>query len=178
MKIPREKIKYVIGGALFAVLAVLYLLVYMPLAVSLGRVHSEYKICDTRLKKAQSVISGAKSMDTNKILITDRALITEEGISNAVADLTANKELYDIDFISITPGEMEKQADPRYQIMPIEFKIESDYKTLGEFLGLLDDLERAIITIREFTAVPDQYNRERLKTDLVLNIYISGEYGK
>ncbi|MEE8359450.1 MAG: type 4a pilus biogenesis protein PilO [Candidatus Omnitrophota bacterium] len=173
MKIDREKALIAGGGALLFLIIAVYLLFYQPLISELKTAYSEFKVYDADIRHAYNVISSTKMIDTKKVFITERALITESDISAAIAELTKRSDLHDINFVSMKPGDMEKQKDPRFKIMPISMKTESTYAELGLFLGLLDDLEDGVVTLRSFKVVPNKHNPVKLESNIVINLYLS-----
>lgn len=173
MKIDREKALIAGGGALLFLILAVYFFFYQPLILELKTAYSEFKAYDAEIKHAYDVISSTKMIDTKKVFITERALITESDISAAIAELTKHNDLHSLNFVSIEPGDMEKQKDPRFKIMPISIKTESIYKDLGVFLGLLDDLEESVVTLRSFKIAPNKHNPVKLESNIVINLYLS-----
>ncbi len=171
-KLTKEQLVMISAACVALVAVALYIFLFNPLIIELRTAYAEFKEYDMELRNAHATIKGAKRIDTKKVFITDKVLITEDDISGAIAELTKQKNLYDINFVSITPGLIEKQKDPRYEIMPIELKTLSTYENLGTFLGLLDDLEEGLITLRSFKISPDKDNQARLRADLTLNLCI------
>jgi Tfp pilus assembly protein PilO len=175
MEIDKQK-TVVIAGVSAAVLMLLaYLLLYQPLMSQLRGAYIEFRGYDKDIRGAYNVIAAAKKIDSKKVFITERALITEEDISVAIAELTGKKKLHDVNFVSITPGDIEKQSDPRFKIMPVSIKTESTFEDIGMFLGLLDDLEDGVVTLRSFKITPNKNNPVKLESAIVLNLYLSSK---
>lgn len=178
MELTKERLIIIGISVLVIVIVGVYALVFSPLMSELGKTYGELKIYETELVRVKKVINSAKKIDTKRVFITDKALITEEGISGAIAELTSQKKLHGINFVSISPGEIEKQEDARYSIIPIAIKTESTYEKLATFLGLLDDRPTAVLTLRSLKIIPSEKDTDKLESDLVLNLYISTEYGR
>ena len=51
-------------------------------------------------------------------------------------------------------------------------ELESKYDNLGIFLGLIDDLEKSLVTVKSFNIIPDKKDPVRLKTKVVVNVYL------
>lgn len=178
MELTKERLIIIGSVGLVIVIVAVYALVFSPLIAELGKTYSELKIYETELVRVKRVINSAKKIDTKRVFVTDKALITEEGISEAIAELTRQKKFHGINFVSISPGEIEKQKDARYSIIPITIKAESTYEKLATFLGLLDDRPTAVLTLRSLRIIPNENDADKLESDLVLNLYISTEYGR
>jgi Tfp pilus assembly protein PilO len=178
MDIIKEKIAMITVSAAAAAALAVYLFVFAPMAEKIGAASNELAVYDARIAEACVIIKEAKKMDTKRVFVTEKAFVTEERISAAIAELTEQKKLYDINFISITPGTPEKMDDPRFRALPIEIETESSYEKLGTFLGLLDNLEGGVVTIDSFKIKPSDAGPDTLNSELVLNLYISDKDGR
>ena len=79
-----------------------------------------------------------------------------------------------VDFVSIKPLRIERKGIPN-RILPIEIEIKSTYEELGMLLGSLVELERSVITARDFNITTDRENAVRLRASLTINVYLSKE---
>lgn len=166
MKIPREKLIIVLSAAIVAVVTGIYLFLYMPLVKRLRTNLIECRTCENEVRDARNLIEMAGEF------YTERVLITEEGISQAIDELTSRGKSEGINFISINPGEVKKMKDLQYEILPIQMEIESTYEQLGVFLGSLDDLNKGIFKVKGFSIVSSEKDPQRLITDLVVDLYL------
>ena len=173
MDMNKQKIVIIGGVSAAALMLLAYLFLYQPLMAQLRNAYLEFREYDQGLQDAYDVIAAAKKIDSKKIFITERALITEEDISTAIAALTEQKKLHNVNFVSITPGDVEKQSDPRFKVLPVSLKTESTFRDLGIFLGILDDLEEGVVTVRSFRILPNKHNPAKLESDIVLNLYLA-----
>lgn len=169
MELTKERLVIVISSAVGITAVGLYLFLYQPLINKCRVIGADCKDIEARLLEARKAISSLRQ-DTAK-----RTLISEEGISLAIDELTKEGRSKGINFISITPERIEKSEDRHYKVLPIEMEIESTYKDLGIFLGSVDDLEKSLITVRSFSIAPYKEDPKRLRTKLVINMYLSAE---
>ena len=169
IELTKERRIVIVISALVIIAIGAFTFLYRPIATELKEVYLEYKRYEREILRARNIIAGSKATGIK------RTLITEEDISLAIDELTKQGKLKKVNFISMTPQQIEKRKDSRYKILPIEIEIESTYERLGFFLSSLDDFKKSAITIRGFRIIPDKKNLTKLKTNLVVNMYLSGE---
>lgn len=168
-----------IGAGVSAIVAItVYFLLYHPVIGELNAARTKSEQYNMAITRARDVIKEAKKIDTKKIFITDKSLITEDRISSAIAELTGREDTFGINFVSITPGKPEEQDDPRYKILPVRLKIECEYDKFGTFMGLLDDMEEGLATVRSFNIIPSEDDQADLNVDLTVNLYLLSEYAR
>jgi hypothetical protein len=153
----------IIISAVLAALG-LYFIVFKPLIKKLDTKYSEYKAIDSAMHKARGITG----------LVKDKALaspiLSKKDISIAIDELTNYGQSLNIDFISLTPGNPEKEA--LYEVFPIEMEIKSGYKKLGEFLGALNELQNSLIAVKSFSVIPEEGDSGKLKTKIALKMYL------
>jgi Tfp pilus assembly protein PilO len=168
-----EKNKMIVGGIIAIIAAGIYLLFYSPLMKELRKDYSEYRAINSELIKAQDYIESVKEVKVKS------AILTGKDFSFVIDELTKKGKSEDIDFISMTPREAERKKGQRYDVLPIEMEIKSDYAQIVAFLGSLDQLESSLITVREFTMKPDEKNPNTCMTKLIVNMHLLGyKYAK
>lgn len=153
------------GGGLLGVFGI-YFFLYHPLIRQLKIQGAAAKATESELAQARSLIERAKNRGER------RALIKEEEVSRSIDELTRVGKLKGVDFISMTPRASEKSSDSRFQILPLEIEIESTYEALGLFLGSLDELLGSLVTVASFKGVPAEGDPSKLRTQLILHIYL------
>jgi Tfp pilus assembly protein PilO len=57
--------------------------------------------------------------------------------------------------------------------MPIELELEANDKQFVDFLGSIDELKKAIVTVNNMDITPDPNNRARLRVKTTLHLYLS-----
>jgi len=103
-----------------------------------------------------------------------KTLVTGQDNSLAIGEMAKKGKASGINFVSITPREIREEG-PFYKVMPIEVETESTYEQLGLFLGLLDELDKSLVTLEACTVTPHTKDGWVLKSSLVLNMYIAKE---
>jgi Tfp pilus assembly protein PilO len=170
MELTKGRLIIVISTGLAIIALGLYLFLYSPLINKLRRAHSECRRLETEVLKAREAIASLRTKAPKG------KLITEEDVSWAIEDLTKNGKLAKVNFISITPKQTEEaKQSTAYKILPIEIEMESAYEDLGIFLGLLDELESCIVTVINFNITPAEKGATKVKTKMVVNMYLSGK---
>ncbi|NQT06640.1 MAG: type 4a pilus biogenesis protein PilO [Candidatus Omnitrophica bacterium] len=164
-----------VGGLILALLLV-YSIIFKPLITKIRNAQRECDTCETHVTNARDFIESVN------ITWTESSVLTEEDVSFAIDELTKHGKKKNINYVSITPKETEQKKDMPYPILPIEMEIESDYRSIGEFLGSLDDLKDSLITVRSFVIKPyvkkqsnEEVDHDMLTTNLVINMYLLGQ---
>ena len=171
MKIGRNR--SIVAGAIGLIALGVYLLFYSPLMKELRKDYSEYGTISSELARARDYIESVKRVEVKS------AILTGKDISFVIGELTKKGKAEGINFISMTPKEAERTKGQRYDILPIEMEINSDYGQIVAFLGSLDELESSLITVKEFTMEPDEKNPNKCMTNLVVNMHLLGyKYAK
>ena len=88
-----------------------------------------------------------------------------------------------IDFISITPQSAEPDeqlqqylpAKFKCEALPISINMRATYKSLGEYLGQIDDLESSFAAVPEFQATKDEKTFPKLTVEMKVYTYILEE---
>jgi len=170
MELTKERLIIVISAGLVIITLGLYLSLYSPLINKLRKAHLECRRLETE------VLWVREAIESLRLKAPKGKLITEEDVSRAIDELTKKGRSEGINFISITPKQTEEPKQPLpYKILPIELEIESKYEDLGIFLGSLDELENCVVTVRNFNITPTEEGALKLKTRLVINMYLSGK---
>lgn len=167
MELTKERLIIIIGGAITIAALGTYFLFYAPLMRELRAKRLEFKTCEADLFSARYIIESAKTRETKGVLIA------EEDIPFAIDELTRQGRLKGVNFVSMTPKEIEKSKDSQYKILPIEMQIEASYKEIGVFLGSLSALEKSLVTIRSYNVAALEEDPSRLKTELVVEMHLT-----
>lgn len=99
-------------------------------------------------------------------------LLAREEVSLVVDEITKQGRVFNINFLSLTPLEIEETDNPAYQRLPIEMEIESHYQDLGLFLGVLEDLTEGVAVVKDFTVRAQEPLLPRLRSQLTLDVYL------
>jgi len=168
IEITKEKLMLIIPVIVIMAAMAVYFVVFAPLLEESRKKYIECRTVESEVLKVRAIIKAAGEIEGRRILMT------EGDISQVTDELTRHGRSKGVDFISIDPGEAQKEKGSDYKILPIKMEIESTYEQLGTFLGSLDDLEKGLVTVESFSIIPDTNDAARLSTDLVVDIYLSG----
>jgi Tfp pilus assembly protein PilO len=167
MEFTRERFRIIIVGTLAIIALGLYLFLYGPLISKLRKAHLECSRIETEILHARESIANLDKMDIKK------SLVPEDNSSVSIDEFTRQGKSKGINFISITAKRIEESGDSRYKILPVDMEIESSYEDLGVFLGLVDELEKSLVTVKNFNIVPDKEKTSRINARLVVDMYLS-----
>ena len=159
MKLSKKTLIIVIAAV--SVFLVLFLL-YAPLIGKLNKEGAKCRAAELKVVKARSIVGLMKAAKIKK------NLVAEEDASLAMDELTGLGKLKQVNFISITPKNLEKKEG--FGSLSIEMEIKSTYQQLGAFLGALDDFEKSVVVVEGFRASPLVTGGDELKTELTVNM--------
>ena len=166
-KIPKKHLAVALGGAVLGAGLLLYFLFYQPL---LSKLRSQASACLT----AETLAANAQRQALLfRGVGLEKALIPENEITAALNELTRRGRLLGIQFVSVTPGKIEDEAGKSYRLLPIETEIDSRYEKLAAFLGMLEVLEKGLVTVGSFTVVPDPEDPARVRTRAQLRLHLT-----
>ncbi len=99
-------------------------------------------------------------------------LIQQNDISLAITDLTEKGRSLGLQFSSIAQQPLRETTQAGIAKLPISFTIESEYKTVGQFLAYIEDLSGGITEVESLSIRPRKENPSKLSVKLVLNLYV------
>ncbi|MBU0649521.1 type 4a pilus biogenesis protein PilO [Patescibacteria group bacterium] len=167
IELNREKLITIIAAGVVIISAGLYLLLYRPLINKCRLAGRECRGIETEVSRAYEAINLLKQN------VKKRTFVFEKDISIAMDELTKEGRSKGINFTSITPGKIENSGNSRCKILPIDIDIESTYKELALFLGSLEELDKGLVTVKNINITSDKEKKAKLKTRLILNMYLS-----
>ena len=167
-----ELIKERLAAAVFvvtiAVALAAYIIFYAPLLQKLGIEYLKCRSVENKVSECRNIIDSAGKIRGKRVLPTERE------ISLAIDELTGHGRSKGIDFVSIKPKEIIKEPKGLYKILPIEMEIKSTYREIGILLGSLDNLDKGVIKVKSFGITPDEKEKNKVRTNLVVDMYLSG----
>jgi len=173
MEIKEDKLLLAAAGVTAVIALVIYLIFYAPILNELTKKHLECRSCEKGLVDARNVIEGADK------IYGKRVLMTEKEVSLAIDELTKHGKSMGINFVSMKPLEITTDKEVEYKILPVDMEIEAGDEQFVNFLGSLDELDKAPIRVKSFDIVPNNENRKRLTAKLTVDIYLSArEYAQ
>lgn len=103
----------------------------------------------------------------------DKSLLPENEVSPALEEVTKLGNELGIAFLDVEPGKPEKLPDSPLRVLAVRVETESAYEALGRFLGKLDEALKNLVTIRSFEILPVTAGKPKVKSRLVLNLYLA-----
>lgn len=162
----KENLMKMVIGSVCVVLVVLYAVLYHPLVARIKKESQEARQAEAQL---QVMRSHADSIVGSEIRT---AYVSEEGVSNAINELTALGKNRNIRFISITPS--SAQNEKNYKILFVDLNLESRYEDLAVFCGSLDKLRKSLCVLESFDILPDPKNVSEFQTHMVVKMVLLG----
>jgi Tfp pilus assembly protein PilO len=163
-----RRMALIISIAAALAVIVIHVVFYGPLIKKLALGSLENKALEKYLESARYAI------EQTGVSGPERALITEDEVSTAIAELTRHGKLKGVTFISIKPGEIISGPQQLYKILPLEIIMAAPEQKTAAFLGSLSDLKKSVIKVKSFEAALNTEGENKLKVNMVLEIYILG----
>ncbi len=100
-------------------------------------------------------------------------LIQENEISSLLDEITRKGKIRGINFVSIVPRAAEKPEGSLLRVLPLELEIKSSYKSVGIFLGQLQNVENGFLRLKNLQIEPDGSNPAHVSARVTLDVYLS-----
>lgn len=157
----------------FALLIVFVLFfAYRPLMTKLGDADRELKSLEAQLLSQRNNVAAFEKMEL------EGKLMQQKEVSFALDELTEEGRGFGLKFISITPKELQKSAQGNFKKLPVNFKIESEYKKLGQFLAYLEEFPRTIAEVESISIRPREEILPKLDVEALVSFYMEAGDGK
>jgi Tfp pilus assembly protein PilO len=153
-----------IGVAL--ILLGLYFFLYQPLVQRITLARRQYSVVEAELLQGRAALASLRQLQEKK------TPLSENNAALAIARIENTARQKGLNVISAIAGDSHDSANRDYKIIPLEMETESTYKAIGTFLGSLADLEFAPVVVQGFTITNTQGALARLKTKLLLHLYL------
>jgi len=169
MKLPKlfldkRKKVFVSIGALIGLLFLFW--IYLPLTLHLKQKGGELSKLEAQSEAAKETILSAKRIYQETLYLPK-----QEELSWVMEEVTELGKTLGIDFRSIRPEAIQKDASG-YSFMPVEMKLESSYKELGQFIGSLKGLKKGFVTVEQFDMSRDAKIFPKLSSRLLVKIVL------
>lgn len=181
------------AGVILSLGLILFFIVYIMLMIPLRRSiildKNEYNKLETRIAEGRQRLDFISKID--KALIEsqfdklNKRLPSKSPISAILEELTERGKEFNIEFISVTPIAEKtitlasREGKAIYRVLPIEINMRAGYKDIGEYIGVLENLESSFATISEFQINKDEsISPSRLKVRMILYTYMSSAENK
>jgi len=170
IRLIKENRVIVASVAVLIVASVTYVIIFAPLINRLGAKYKEYRLYNDRIVDALNLIEYARGINAS---FGSRILISEKDAAKGLEEFVRHGKSIGINFISIKPSEIIVKQNTPYKILPVELDIESTGEQFVDFMGSIDELKKAIVTVNSFEVTPDKQNPKRINANVVVNIYLS-----
>lgn len=167
-----RQIQLIVYGSCAFLVILIFIFIYQPLAGKLRNANRELLGLEAQLLSQRNKVTVLKNLDLKG------KLMQQKDVSSAINDITEMGRTLDIKFISITPQEPQRLKQVDFKELPINFKIESEYKNLGQFLAYLEEFPLTIVEVKTFSIRLNEKTLPKLNVDLLLNLYMEAEDGK
>lgn len=104
-----------------------------------------------------------------------REVIRQDEVTLVIADLAKQGRDLGLNFDSISPGKPQDTTQTGIRTLPIDFTIESEYRSIGRFLACVEECPRDIVEIESLSVHPKQDNPCKLDVQLTLSLYAETE---
>ncbi|MBL7085437.1 MAG: type 4a pilus biogenesis protein PilO [Candidatus Omnitrophica bacterium] len=156
--------------SLCALLTILILLfVYRPLALKLGAAEEKYQGLQAQLLEQRKSVAGLKDIKL------EGRLMQQKEASRATDELTEKGKNFGLRFSSVTQREWRKQTQENFKALPVDFKIKSGYKNLGQFFAYIEEFPRTLSEVSTSSIRPNEENPAELDVELLINLYMQAE---
>lgn len=106
-----------------------------------------------------------------------RRLPSKSPTSIILEELTKKGKQLNMEFVSIAPQQLQQDivAGAECKVVPININMKATYRDLGEYLGLIENLESSFATVKEFQATKDENTFPKLKVNMRIYTYVLEE---
>ena len=147
-----------------------YGIFFFPRMKELRVKYLDCRLCESHVADARNIIEAVSRLDKES---GTRILISEKEAASGIDEFTKHSKTLGINFISMKPGNVIIPEGMPYKIMPIEMEIEATGEQFVKFAGSIDELKKAIVTVKSFDITPDKDDDKILKVDMVIDMYLS-----
>jgi len=170
MKLIRANQTIAVIAAIAISISLIYGILFFPRMKELRAKYLDCRSCESQVVDARSLIEAVPKPDKES---GTRVLISEKEASSGIDDFTKYSKSLGVDFLSMKPGNIVIPQGMPYKVLPIEMSIEATGEQFVKFTGSIDELKKAIVTVKSFDITPDKDDGRRLKVDMVIDMYLS-----
>lgn len=165
------------------VFAVVFALVISPTQKKIISKKKEWKEMEATLAESRIKQSAAYKIDKAGIEAESaslkRKLPSKSNVSAVIDELTRKGKALNIEFITIDPQE-ERSATPgsrqsadgfRYSVLPIDIDMRASFRSIGEYLHAVDNLESGFATVDNVQISKDDRIFPKLKVRMTVSVY-------
>jgi len=170
MKLIRTNQTVVIIVSIAVIVLLGYVIFFFPRVKELHAKYSDCRLCESQVVDARGLIETVSRLDKES---GARILISEKEAATGIDEFTKHSKSLGINFVSMKPGNIITPDGMPYKILPIELEIEATGEQFVKFAGSIDELKKAIVTVKSFDITPDKEDDRKLKIVMVIDMYLS-----
>jgi len=170
----------VIAG--IVVFLVLFAVIFAPARRELAGKKKIYRELEVQLIAGRDKLSAIKIDRAGveaKVVELRKRLPSKSPTAVIMEELSKKGKGFNIDFISISPQPVEPlpgvSAAFNCKALPIIIKMRASYRSLGDYLGSLENLESGFATVPEFQVAKDERTFPKLIVDMKVYTYVLEE---
>jgi Tfp pilus assembly protein PilO len=156
----------ILYGSLVFLVVLILIFVHRPLVIELQGKDKEFRSLESRLLNQRNIAAMFKTIDL------ERKLMRQKEISLAIDEITEKGRALGIKFVSIAPQKLQELEQVDVKRLPIDFKIESEYKNLGQFLTYLEEFRRSIVEVENLSIQKQKKVLPQLEVEMLVHLYI------
>ena len=145
---------------------IILLFAYWPLMSKLNNAANRLDEVQAKLLNQQSAIAALDNPNVKS------RLMQRNEVPLAITELTEKGRSLGLQFNSIAQQALQETTQAGIVKLPISFTIESEYKTIGQFLASVEGFSRTITEVESLSIRPREKNPSKLSVKLVLNLYM------
>lgn len=154
-----------IAAVVIGLLIVLGLFV-LPLKKAITRKAQEYKGLQAQL------ILGYQNQKIFQRNGVPKKLIGQKDVAAVIDSITKEGRRLALNFKSLSPQE-PVDANAAYAALPVRMELEGDYKQAGLFLGALENLNGALVSVDSFHIIHEEKIFPKLLISFTVHIYLT-----
>lgn len=170
MKLIKANQTVVIIVVIAVSISLAYGIFFLPHMKELRSKYIDCKLCESQVIDARNLIDAVSKLDKES---GARVLISEKEAASGIDDFTKHSKSLGINFLSMKPGNVMIPEGMPYKILPIEMEIEATGEQFVRFMGTIDELKKAIVTVKSFNITPNKDDGRKLKVNMVIDLYLS-----
>ena len=170
MKLIKANQAIAVIAAIAISISLVWGIFFFPRMKELRAKYLECGLRESRCVDARNLIQAVSMLDKES---GTRILISEREAASGIDEFTKHSKTLGINFLSMKPGNVITPEGMPYKILPIEMEIEGTGEQFVKFAGSIDELKKAIVTVKSFDITPNKDDDKRLKVDMVIDMYLS-----
>lgn len=170
MKLIKANQIIVIIAAIAVIISLIYGIFFFPRMKELRARYLDCRLCESQVTDARNLIEAASKLNKE---YGSRILISEKEAASGIDEFTKHSKALGVNFLSMKPGDIIMPEGMPYKILPIEIEIEATGEQFVKFIGSIDELKKAIVTVKSLDITPDEADSRKLKVSIIIDMYLS-----